>query len=71
VVGKQASERAPRRSVEDHADVAAIGRGRGDQHRLPVVQVAERRVRDQEYRFIFLRLRGERQGEDQDQRDAN
>ena len=58
MLGEQAAQRAPGRAVEDHADVAAVGRGRGEQHRLPVVEVAEHRVRDQEYRFVFLRLRG-------------
>jgi len=37
--------------------VAAVGRRRGDQHGLPVLEIAKRRVRHQDDRVFLLRLR--------------
>src|SRR5512134_197483 len=53
VLGKEAAERAPRRAVEDHPHMAAIRRGRSDQHRLPVLEVAKRWMRHQDHRLIL------------------
>ena len=56
MLGEQAAERALGGAIENDADVPPVRRGRGDQHRLPVLEVAERGVRHEQDR-VFLGLR--------------
>src|SRR3954471_21501905 len=66
--GEQAAEGAPGRPVDDEPDVAAVGRRRGEQHGLAVLEVAERRMRDQQDRVVLaLRMRAAKQREKTDE----
>jgi len=68
VLREEAAEGALRRPVEDHADVAAVRRGRRDQHGLAVVEVAEQRMRDEDHRLVLgSRRRGERRRSEREQ----
>src|SRR3954451_22882133 len=58
MLGEQAAEGALGRPVDDDADVAAVGRRRGEQHGLAILEVAERGMRDQQNRVVLaLRVR--------------
>ena len=65
VLREQADQRTLRRPVENHADMAAVGRRRGDEHGLAIVGVAKRRMCDQQHRVVVAALSGCRRGSKQ------